>query len=177
MKYLLLALLVGCSTTPVSETTSKFLFPPGVYEQRITLTPSAPNRNPQAFGGILSIKKEKIEVVGLSPFGTTVFHIQEELPSKKISLNIYVAELKRFENRIRDYYSVMRKILMAPRAGNWDAGVKVEKRDERGRPTQVFLPMDVAISRYDQVGVPGEISFLTEDHKISVLVKSYELAH
>jgi hypothetical protein len=176
-----LFIFAGCATKPVKETHSAWLFPMGVYEQRITLTPNNPLKNSQAFRGMLSISKENIQVVGLSPFGNTVFQIQEDRASKKVTTNIYVENLKRFEGRIQDYYSVLRNVLLAPRAGEAN-GVKVLKRDDKGRPTEFAVPLSGAtknllISRYDGSGVPEELKFDSEDHKISVLVKSYELSN
>jgi len=172
--------LSSCATQPTIETTSSQLFPLGVYEQRITLRPEDPKKNPQAFRGILSLAQDKIQVVGLSPFGNTVFNIQEDRVTQKVKTEIYHQKLKALEDRIKEYYSVVRSILMAPRAGDWSQGITVERRDSQGRPLRVILPIAegnriLLFKKYDDAGIPKELSFDTEGYWVSILVKSYQL--
>jgi hypothetical protein len=179
--FLPLFFVAACATHPVQETHSSRLFPLGVYEQRITLTPDNPQRNPQAFRGVLSIKPDRVEVMGLSPFGSTVFYIHEDLKSGAITTRIFVEKLKPLQSRFKEYYAVLRNVLLAPRAGDWPGGVSAERRDSRGRPLQLSVPTEegpatLRISGYDAAGIPAEMKFKAGHYQVSVLMKNYELS-
>lgn len=159
--------MTACATQKVAETTSDRLFPFGVYEQRILITPDNPIKNPQAFRGILSLKKERIEVAGLSPFGNTVFRILEEKGSDSVKTDVFVKELAPFKDRINDYYFAIRSVLNTARARPLPSEMIVQMKSG---------PKNLKITKYDGAGIPKEFAFATEGHKITVTVLSYELA-
>ena len=160
-------MIAGCATQPVVPITSDRLFPFGVYEQRILITPDNPIKNAQAFRGVLSLQKEKTEVAGLSPFGNTVFRILEE-KGKPIQTDIFVKELKPHGDRIKEYYEALREILVAKRSQPLPQSFRV--RMQTGEKM-------VTIKKYDEVGIPKEFGFATDSHKITVTVLKYELSN
>jgi hypothetical protein len=156
----------SCATQKLVETTSDRLFPFGVYEQRIVITPDNPIKNAQAFRGILSLQKQKIEVAGLSPFGNTVFRILEE-GTEPVKTDVFVKELAQFKERINDYYFAMRSVLNTARVHPLPSEMVVQMKSG---------PKNLKITKYDGSGIPKEFGFATEAHKITVTVLSYELA-
>ena len=74
-------IVIHCTTAPKPIVVNDKLFPDGIYRQRIELEILKEGK-PDAgfpFTSVTRIKKGKFEIMGLSPFGTTVFEAQGDI--------------------------------------------------------------------------------------------------
>ena len=91
MKYFLLVLLFlsACATKPVPLPAGPrtLLFPFGTYQHLVQLKlAKAPPKGPQSFDfrGVFVFQKERMKLVALTPFGTTLFRAEEDFKTGEI---------------------------------------------------------------------------------------------
>ena len=176
----LLTQLLGCATHEISPESLKEnrLFPIGVYEQKILLKYPPPQDKSFSFKGIVSLKSDSIEVVGLSQLGTTVFRIQENLLDGKLTVEVFVDKLKAREVQIREYYQFVRAVLLAPKSGEVKGTLEVLEKDEQQRPKRmrvVKAQKELNIVSYDKDSVPEQFEFITPNVEVRVKNIGYNL--
>lgn len=100
---LLLLLASGCVTTPAVPPQ---LLPSGVYHHDVLL--EMEGKDPQRFSGLLKIDGAKMTMIMLSPFGTTMARITDDLHEEAETLIIYADEIKPYEDRIATIYRALK---------------------------------------------------------------------
>ncbi|MEQ1876504.1 MAG: hypothetical protein ABL958_07650 [Bdellovibrionia bacterium] len=114
---LLFLIFAACTTAPKTSGTASAdrdrLFPFGTYRHKIGLSVSLEKGGTRdmSFDGVVELRAEKVQVIGLSPFGTTEFKITES--GGKIEIETFRAQLKKAEPRFLEYYSVLRRLFGA----------------------------------------------------------------
>jgi hypothetical protein len=183
MKNILIATLLilsfgACSTgekkIAFPATISKDLvFPYGVYHHDVELEikgngetdPSKriPTQN-YHFKGIVQITADSIQIVALSPFGTTVFKIMDDLVTGKLHDEVYLARMKPFEPKLIDYYTSLKKLLTAKKIG-------------ASEPQFIKLPNDTMITfdKYDSKNIPAIVHIDSKTFTVKIEVESYDL--
>jgi hypothetical protein len=180
-----LLLCLACTHKPAKmiEGPREFMFPYGNYQHdvRVHLT-KAPPRGPQdfAFRGVFDFRKDHLNLVALSPFGTTMFRVQENLQTHQIQMEIFVDALKKYEDRIRPLYEVTRDILTLPLQDFEKKGIQVLTRNEKNRPLKMMVPtgqttVAVDISQYDELEIPKVLKVQAQEFQLDVKVVDYEL--
>ena len=87
------------------------LFPSGIYQQKIRIQPR--NGTAREFRGVLRRDGKKLEVIGLSPFSTSLFRIRDDLsqPLGKESVEVFEPAFARYADRIAAFYQALRPLL------------------------------------------------------------------
>lgn len=141
---LILFLLVGCVSKPEKPTIltltpiadqKEMLFPYGHYRHHLVLSiPHGEDGEPHryTFDGVAETTGEKIQLVMLSPFNTTLMKVLENRKSGEVRLETYDSKLRRFENKFVAYYSMLRKIFLSGRLHDEKAVVEQPLLDEKG---------------------------------------------
>lgn len=120
---------------PPIAPTKEMLFPYGHYRHHLTLEiahgeDGKPHR--YSFEGVAETGAEKIQLVMLSPFNTTLMKVHENRQSGEVQLETYDSKLRQFENKFVDYYAMLRKIFLSGPLSE-DKGLVTKKLvDEKG---------------------------------------------
>ena len=183
-----LFLLAACSSTGYKKVTHpdlerKTLFPNGVYQHDIQLT--IPSQAELAekdfhFNGVVKISSDAIVVVALSPFGTTLFKIAEDRITHKISDEIYMMQMRKFEPKLLEYYSVLRELLVLRGHEEVSKELVWKETSPEGLPIRVELAHDqieavFKFSKYDKNKIPEEITIEGEHFNVKIKVVGYEI--
>lgn len=154
-------------------------FPNGQYYHSIHLKILEPGKDEREFRftGAVSIEPDAIHVVGLSPFGTTIFRIDEDRGSGAISAQVYLDAMKKHEQQLRDFYSVIRLLLLTKKTAGSDL-----KRDSLGRPLDANISgpgvesgLHFLFNHYDEHGVPDRVQILAPRFQVDLTVTGYDL--
>ena len=141
------------------------LFPPGVYHQSVRI--SIPSQNKSfRLEGVVAIRPETIRLFALSSFGTTVFRIQDDLARNEVATEIYVDDLKKHEKSIREFYGVVRVLLIS------------FPRESAKEPYRVTIGREIAsleIKEFDQNGIPERILITHPRFSADIRVTGYEI--
>jgi len=160
------------------------LFPFGTYRHEVRLILPAHADQPEKkfeFSGLVQLKPEAVHVVVFSFLGTTAFKINEDLKTGEIQTEVYVAQLKKFEPRLKEYYAILREVLIAgstpPAEGS---RLKWIRTNEKGQPTEmqtVGLDKNATfkLEEYDGSGIPNRFLIEHPNFTVEVRVKSYEI--
>ncbi len=149
-----LFLIIGCVAKTISPGANRaVLFPLGKYTHEIAITTN--QQHTYSFKGIVKISEDKIVVVGLSAFQTTVFRISENRATGRVESEVFIDALERHKDSLLDFYSLLSRFLKLPREGKQLEGVTVD--------------------HYDSQGIPDEISMLHPKYRVHVKVVDYEI--
>jgi hypothetical protein len=140
------------------------IFPDGTYQHKVTLTlkrpaPGQSKAGKFDFTGIVQMDPAAIHIAVLSYFGTTAFKIAENLKTGEIKMDVYIDQLKKFEPRLKEYYLILREILLAKRS-------RAEGLQENAH---------FRITEFDKNGIPTAFSIEHPDFDVSVKVVGYEI--
>lgn len=188
---MVLVALGGCASRQVAAPLPEqreMLFPYGIYKQKVSLAlPDAANASGFSghqiqFNGVAQIRADLIRVVILSHFGTTVAKIEENRVTGEVKTEIYAAAMKKHEDRVQEYYSVLKHVLLAPAQADKDPHLHWLKKDEQGRPLEIETEgfdhnATFRLASYDEHGIPARISIdrLGNGVKVEVEVTGYDL--
>lgn len=184
--FLFSAILSSCASSKVvhGPVGHEKLFPYGTYKHEVKLVLPAHGAAPEKkfeFSGLVQLKPDVVHVVVFSFLGTTAFKINEDLKTGEIQTEIYVAQMKRFEPRLKEYYGILREVLIAGAEPPAD-GSRLQwiHTNEKGLPTEmrtVGLDKNATfkLHDFDSNGIPGEFLIEHPDFSVQVQVKSYEI--
>jgi hypothetical protein len=109
MPAALLVVLCSC-VTPAVETAPKRLLPDGRYQHDVTVVlPDVPT---QSFAGVLSKRGDALSLVLLSPFGTTLARITDDVQRPAPVVAIYSEDLRPQKERVERLYRELRPALL-----------------------------------------------------------------
>jgi hypothetical protein len=178
--------LASCASATVvhGEVGRDKLFPYGTYKHEVKLVLPAHGEAPEKkfeFSGIVQLKPDAVHVVVFSFLGTTAFKIDEDLKTGEIRTAIYVAQMKKFEPRLKEYYGILRELLIAGATPPVDgARLRWVKTDDQGRPIEmrtvgleknaIFKLLD-----FDANRIPARFLIEHPGFSVEVRVKSYEI--
>ncbi len=181
MKYFIIfaltwsSIAAGCASKSIRSNTQLDLrlFPLGFYRHEVSLdiVSSAIDATPKSFSfsGMIRLQEDAIDIVVLSPFNTTLIKMHEDLILKLVTTQVFVEDLKKHESKFKDYYFVLKALLLA-------------HRDEKGNGPQGFTSVDASnqiatylFTNYDEHGIPDRIRVKHPRFNIEVKVSSYEI--
>ena len=182
----LVFLNVACVTSKIKhhpEEFSKTLFPTGIYHQDVKLTilkTEHLSEQKYHFQGVVRLSSKEIQVVVLSPFGTTEFKILENLLTHEIKAEIYRDSLKKFEPKLKDYYGMLRLILLAKSHAEEDEFLTWTKISREGLPLELEsknreAPVHFSVQNYDANLIPSQIEIRHTQFQVVVTVESYDI--
>jgi hypothetical protein len=174
---------IQVAQVPTGTASQARLFPYGNYKHKVSLTVTArPDTAEKKFNftGIVQLKADAIRIVVLSDFGMTAFKINENLLTGDIQTEVFVPQMKKFEPRIREYYLILREILLAgnqPPTGN--SHLKWIKANEQGLPLEiqtVGLEQNATfkLSGFDKNKIPTGFSIEHPHFEVDAQVAGYD---
>jgi len=179
--------LMSCASprkTVSGSVTHEKLFPYGTYMQKVSLTlPAKAGREEKNFNfnGVVQLKPDAIHVAGMSFFGTTAFKIDEDRKTGEIKTEVYVEQMKKYEPRLKEYYQILREILIADAKPSHDSShLKWLRTNEKGLPVEMeTVGFDknavFRLDGFDENGIPSEFSIDQDTFSVKVQVSSYDI--
>jgi hypothetical protein len=161
--YVAILFLCACVTPPPKQyegelVTSAPEFPLGKYVHAVDV--DVPGRGNWQMQGVAKITASGINLVGLSPMGTTVFKIVDTYSSETAEVTVYQPELKTYEDKLLKFYMQLRPHL---------AGRKSDDSTE--------IPSDWSVQYFTNkrsAGLPPTLAVRSPHFSISVEVEQYE---
>lgn len=158
--------MLSCSSRNIRppSLSQNLLFPLGTYQHKVNITTSpTPEHKSQnfSFTGVVQISLERIQVVGLSPFGATLFKLTEERSSEKLMFDSFIDAFKGHEAKFQEYYPALKHLLTAPH--NFSSTSK-------SMPNTHFT-----IKSYDKNGIPERIEIQDSKFSIDIRVTGYDI--
>ncbi len=105
---LALPLITACVTTPKEP---QRLLPEGIYHHSVSL--EMEGKDTQKFAGLLKIAGDRMTMVMLSPFGTTLARITDRVSDEDEKLSVYSDEIKPYEDRMATIYRALKPAFIA----------------------------------------------------------------
>lgn len=159
------------------------LFPFGVYRHDVSLFIPKTEKNSELkfdFNGVVKLAPETIQMVALSHFGTTVFKLNEDLKTGKVTTEIFVDQMKKFESKLPEYYSILRLFLLARLpAENAENKLRFTKTRDDGLPeeaetTGLEKNATFRFVKYDQLAIPSEVEIAHPAYSVTIKVRERE---
>lgn len=112
---LLMVFMCSCASKSVrTAPPSDLQYPHGIYQHKVDIKVAQPPRHFD-MKGIVDFKPERLNVVGLSAFGTTVFRISEDFKTGQIKKEFYLEVIQQNSARFEDLYFLIRELLLTPK--------------------------------------------------------------
>jgi hypothetical protein len=117
-------------------------FPFGTYHHQVTVTPKKnPEIKPIEVSGVVKSEPYDLRVVGLSPVGSTVFRIHEDLCAGTVTKEFYIEDLRKNEKHFESLHKLIKAVMFArkdkPDFNYYGAHVKLSKPDEKWIPRRI----------------------------------------
>jgi hypothetical protein len=180
--FLMAVFLSSCTTfqKKLSPTADKsLLFPSGVYTHQVQI--ETKSHGSYCFQGVVKITPGRVVVVGLSPFQTTLFKIDENRETGTIDAEIYQDTLQKHRASLIDFYRTLSAFLTLKRNGQGSRGSKVKayERDSSGNLREVgVIFMDeetrIKVLGYDANGIAQQFQIYHPKFTVTVNVVGYE---
>lgn len=160
------------------------LFPYGTYTQKVSLTlPAKAGADKKSFNftGVVQLTPDAIHVAGMSFFGTTAFKIDEDRKTGEIKTEVYIEQMKKFEPRLKEYYQILREILIADAKPDQDVShLKWLRMNGNGQPVEMKTVgfdknAEFQLDGFDENGIPNEFDIEQEAFSVKVRVSGYDL--
>lgn len=142
-----------------SPDTKHRVFPDGTYRHDVVL--SLPNGQRHQFQGVVKLGPERIEVAGLSFFGTTVFRVVDDKNSREPEVKIFVPQLQAQEGKVREMYSMLKKLLLMP--------------PEQAQKTTLPGGALLRLANYDEHHIPRTMRIANDKFAVDVKVIGYDI--
>lgn len=180
-----MCLVTACATGPKATVLPRTrLFPLGTYRHTVTirLKSGTLNGNPdgprsQRFLGVVNLQQDKLTILALSPFGTTVFRLVENRSTGVVDLETEIAALKKVESQIVKYLEPMRVLLSQPVPLSASKSVEQIRTEKDGWPIEFELTTNpsahVFLENYDERHIARSARILTEFYDLKVGVDDY----
>lgn len=136
------------------------LFPEGRYTHRVQI--HLPTQKNYEFDSIVAVSPETIKVVGLGFLNATAFRLTENRTDGKVEVEIFYEPMKKYERRLRQFYSHLRAMLLL----EW-----------KGSPTDTveLKGFKIHFKEYDEHQIPQRIQILRPEFTVEVEVVGYEI--
>ncbi len=151
-----LLLLSACVTPPPKQYVGELMtsppeFPLGKYVHAVDV--DVPGRGNWQMQGVAQITADGINIVGLSPMGTTVFKIVDDYSAKSAEITVYQPELRSYEDKLLQFYMQLRPHLAGRKIvdtdavpADWKVQYFINKKTDALPPTLAVRSTHFAIS-------------------------------
>ena len=116
--FVLLSLLVtACAhytIAPVANDTRTTLIPRGTHQQVVTVRVKKGDQNQMRFSGVLDVREDHVSLIGLTPFGSTLFRLKENLKTGQIDFETDNEQMKKAAPYMQKTYRPVKEMLMIP---------------------------------------------------------------
>ena len=162
------------------------LFPNGIYRHAVELQLLSAEGKIEKnfhFNGIVKISPDMIQVVGLAPFGMTVFKIEENRITHEVKNEIYISDLKKFEPKITEYYSVLHELLTLSKQEKEDQDLVWKKKNLQTQLPEEMewtdpktkVKASLQLMNYDEHQIPNLIQINGQKFGVKIKVSEYEI--
>lgn len=137
-------------------------FPAGRYLHAVQI--DIPRHGSHTLQGVLRLADDGIDLVGLSPVGTTVFTIEDHFVDTVPKIEVFQEELRPHQNLILDFYRQLRPFLAGRRLGDAQKQLTpegwvvrfYEKQKEATLPPTIGIRSDrfslrIEVERYEPI--------------------------
>jgi hypothetical protein len=134
-------------------------FPFGTYQHSVIATPkTAPGIKPIEVTGVMRSEPYDVRMVGLSPMGSTVFRIHDDLCSGEVTQEFYIEELKKNQKHFSHLYQLIKAALFArqdrPEFDYHGAHIRLSEPDKKKIPRRIeidhpYLALDIHVTSYE----------------------------
>lgn len=160
---------------PLSE--RKLLFPYGKYKTLVTVFQKDKERD---FKAIFQNSAEKNTFSGVGALATSLFKIEEEKPSGKITVEIFQSRLKNFEDQLRQSYTKLSNLLSFSILENVKPPHRLLKKDTDNFPIEIDVDegqdrSKIIFVSYDENKIPKEINIENKELNLKIEMLSYKL--
>ncbi len=153
---LVLITLSACAHKSRRPAAENLAFPYGKYLQHVSVQHA--DRAPIEFQVVVQSSEHDLNIVGLSPAGTTAFRTNEDLCDGKINIQSFTAGVT--DERLKQFSSWIKKIMFTAKG-------KVTTATDQGS--------EIIVSKIDAQAIPREINLHLPQLAIKFVVVSYEL--
>ena len=155
-RIFLFVFLAACVHTPKS--TAPAFFPPGNYRHQVHVEIlNAPADAPKSldFQGALKLTHDEIKLVALSPMGTSLFRLTENLKTQEVQKEFYLESMQKNQTQVLRLYSLIRLAILARRDQS-----QIQQGDSQ-----------ISFSNLDKDGVPATIKVKNPHFLLSIQVE------
>lgn len=167
-----ITLFAACSTVSKVPTAPRtLLFPHGTYRHTVTITllhgtmngkPDGPRS--QRFSGVMSLQEDKLTLLALSPFGSTVFRLTEIRSTKKVTLETEIEAIKNSESQIIKFLAPMRILFSRPKPlSDWPGNLELSTNP----------PARAQLADYDANRIARFARITTDEYDLTIKVDDY----
>jgi|GEM_PF-1903716 len=154
------------------------LFPNGVYIHEVKILPK--EGKPRNMKAVVSIQEDSIKLVGLSPFHTTLFRLEENRTTGEIVVKDFQPIPDRVKTEFDSFYRTLHRLLVLPlKEATSDQARDFVVEYAGGRPTLLKSKDSenrIEIGEYDSLGIPRRLRAIQPKFEALVRISHYELA-
>jgi hypothetical protein len=113
-------LFAGCahhSIATVGVASRRTLIPVGSHQQSVIVhlkKNKINGKESMRFNGVLDVREDHVQLIGLTPFGSTLFRLREDLKTGEVVFETDNEQMKRAEPYIKSTYYPIREMLKIP---------------------------------------------------------------
>jgi hypothetical protein len=153
------------------------LFPDGVYIHQVEILPK--DGKARKIKTVVSIQKNFVKLVGLSPFDTTLFHIGTNRLTEETIFKNFQSIPDQVKNEFDSFYRILYRLLVLEPQGEGTSGDFIVEYDPQRLPVLLKSRSSeerIQIGEYDQQGIPRRLHATHAQFKALVTISQYELA-
>lgn len=153
------------------------LFPNGVYIHQVEILPK--DGKPRKIKTVVSIQKNFVKLVGLSPFDTTLFHIETNRLTEETIFENFQPIPDQIKKEFDSFYRILYRLLVLEPQGEGVSGDFIVEYDTQRLPVLLKSRSSeerIQIGEYDKQGIPRRLYATHTQFKALVTISHYELA-
>lgn len=175
-------LQTSCAThgpaTTAGKPERKVLFPEGTYRHDVRVRLKHANvdgKTEMHFSGVVVLDSNRVKIIGVSPFGTTLFRLTEERLGRVIKLETEIDAMKKSESKlleiIRPILSLLTMRLPIPENGDF----RVVRSTRDGWPAELESNSGhwIGLENYDASDVPRRARIRHDAYETEIKVEDY----
>ncbi len=155
---LLLLLVSACQTPPKIHGTGA-VFPYGNYHHKVFVETNK-NQN-YNLSGILKYETDRMELVGLSNFGTTLFKIKKNSMQKNTEVKIFEKNIVQKKSSFKKFFLLVEQVM------------KLQKEDIKKNRTRIGSAK-IEFANLNSNGTPKITKVLTDSFQLTIRTLKYE---
>jgi hypothetical protein len=120
MSVIISALLAGCAHSTIAQlgpSVRKTLIPIGSHQQSVIVhlkKVKLNRKDSMRFSGVLDVREDRVQLIGLTPFGSTLFRVKEDLKTGNVVFETDNEQMKKAEPYVKSTYRPIREMLKIP---------------------------------------------------------------
>ena len=153
------------------------LFPNGVYIHQVEILPK--DGKARKIKAVVSIQKSFVKLVGLSPFDTTLFHIETNRLTEETIFKNFQSIPDQVKNEFDSFYRILYRLLVLEPQAEGASDDFIVEYDIQRLPVLLKSKSSeerIQIGEYDPQGIPRRLHATHAQFKALVTISHYEFA-